>query len=364
MTDATQPGSASGSRFEQTFRLSGIASFEYQPDWLRDAEGLHGEFRWCGARFGIDGISGVAGLTKLLSAVATPDLQIVLRLLGFDRSPDSTRHGEFRVSAPEENVIDLACETRIEFDIDGRVVTVSGVLKDVTARRRVLGGMAHEMNNLLQPVALLGRDMLDRNLVAAEGVSQLEIVLECCRKASRIVGDVLAIAHRARRRGVVLNARRLLVACMELIRLSVPTDVSVVLRASEDALTIFVDRIAFTSVLLGLAANAAAAMDGRGELVIALDETRQAGGDRFARFRVIDSGCGMDEATLARAFEPFFTTRPVGQGPGLGLSVAQALMTDMRGGIAIESAPGTGTTVTVIVPVHEGEPANGIDPVD
>ena len=72
----------------------------------------------------------------------------------------------------------------------------------------------------------------------------------------------------------------------------------------------------------------------------------------------------MDQAILARAFEPFFTTRPVGQGTGLGLSVAQALVTEMRGTISLQSAPCAGTTATVLLPGHEGGPHNGIDSAD
>jgi signal transduction histidine kinase len=350
---ATHPARASRSRFEQTLRLAGIALFEYRPDWTRDADGLHGEFSWCGARYGIVGIAGPAGLARLLSAVAASDLRILLHALGFDLSRESARQVEFRVSAPNRDVIDLACEVQLEFGVNSRASVVSGVLKDVTERRRVLGRMANEISNLVQPVAPLGRDMLNLGLVTAEGVSQLEIVLEYCRKAGRIAGDVRAFARRARRRGVVMDMRQLLEACMDVVRVSVPADVSVVLRAPAGELTIFVDRIAFTTMLLSLAVNAAAAMDGRGELVLALDETRQSGGARFARLRVIDPGCGMDQATLSRAFEPFFTTRPAGLGSGLGLSVAQALVTEMCGAIAIESAPAMGTTVTVTVPVHE-----------
>ena len=98
MVDATQPEHTSRSRFKQTLQLSGIALFEYQPDWARDADGLRGEFRWCGARFGIDGIAGAAGLMKLLPAVIAPDREILLHVLGFDRSRDNARRGEFRVS--------------------------------------------------------------------------------------------------------------------------------------------------------------------------------------------------------------------------------------------------------------------------
>ena len=353
IASATHPTRASRSRFERTLQLAGIALFEYRPDWTRDADGLHGEFSWCGARYGIVGIAGPAGLARLLSAVAASDLRILLHALGFDLSPESARQVEFRVSAPNRDVVDLACEVQLEFDVNGRASVVSGVLNDVTERRRVLGRMANEINNLVQPVALLGRDMLNLRLVTAEGVSQLEIVLEYCRKAGRIAGDVLAFARRARRRGVVMDMRQLLEACMDVVRVSVPADVSVVLRVPAGELAIFVDRIAFTTMLLSLATNAAAAMDGRGELVLALDETRQSGGARFARLRVIDSGCGMDQATLGHAFEPFFTTRPAGLGSGLGLSVAQALVTEMCGTIAIESVAASGATVTVTVPLHE-----------
>ena len=138
----------------------------------------------------------------------------------------------------------------------------------------------------------------------------------------------------------------------------------IVVHATEPAPAIFVDHAAFITVLLNLATNGAAAMDGSGELVIALDTTQRLDGHRFVRLRITDSGCGMDRATLARAFEPFFTARPVGQGIGLGLSVVQALVTEMRGTITLESAAGAGTTATVLLPVHEGEPHNGVDSAD
>ncbi len=358
---------AGRSRLERTLQQARIAFFEYQPDWALDPRGLRGELDWCGARFGIDGFDGAAALGTLLLAVVESDRQTLLQVLWLDRGldrPDGTGSGEFRVKPRDGGTIDLVCDAQIDLDADGRVGTVSGVLRDITDRRRVLGGMAHEMNNLLQPVALLGRDMLDRELVLAEGVSQLEIVLECCRSAGRIVGDVLAVSHRARHRGMVANARQLLDECRRLVGLTLPKDVTIVVLAAERAPAIFVDRAAFITVLLNLATNGAAAMDGSGELVIALDTTQRLDGRHFVRLRIIDSGCGMDRVTLARAFEPFFTARPVGQGTGLGLSVAQALVTEMRGTITLESAPGAGTTVTVLLPVHEGEPPNGVDSAD
>jgi signal transduction histidine kinase len=359
----TPCGRASWARLDRTLQRARVALVEYQPDWARDPGGMLGKLHWRGARFGIDGLDGVGGLAKLLLAVAEPDRQILLGVLGLDGSHGASS-GEFRVGRPDGGSIDLFCDAQIDCDSDGRVGAVSGVLKDITDRRRVLGGMAHEINNLLQPVALLGRDMLDRDLVAGEGVFQLELVLECCRKAGGIIGDVLALSHRRRRRGTVSNACHLLDQSRRLVRVTLPKGVTVVTRATEDAPAIFVDHAAFTTVLSNLATNGADAMDGRGELAIALDTMQRPDGKRFARVRIVDSGRGMDRATLDRAFEPFFTTKSVGLGVGLGLSVAQALVTEMRGTITLESAPGAGTTVTVLVPAHEGGPDDGVDSVN
>ncbi len=359
----TPRGRASRARLDLTLQRARIAVFEYQPDWSRDPGGMLGKLHWRGARFDIDGIDGDGGLAKLMLAVAEPDRQTLLCILGLD-GPHGASSGEFRVGRTGGGSIDLFCDAQIDCDADGRVGAVSGVLKDITDRRRVLGGMAHEINNLLQPVVLLGRDMLDRELVAGEGVSQLQLVLECCQKAGRIIGDVLALSRRQRRRGTVANAWRLLDQWRRPVRLTLPEGVTVVTHATEDAPGIFVDHAAFTTVLSNLAANGADAMDGRGDLVIALDTTQRPGCKRFARLRIIDSGCGMDRTTLDRAFEPFFTTKTVGLGVGLGLSVAQALVTEMRGTITLESSPGAGTTVTVLIPAHEGGSDHGVDSVD
>jgi signal transduction histidine kinase len=128
-----------------------------------------------------------------------------------------------------------------------------------------------------------------------------------------------------------------------------------------------IDRTVFTQILLNLATNGAAAMAGRGELKIWLNEAAHASGDGVARqtraacLRVIDTGCGMTKATLDRAFEPFFTTKPVGQGTGLGLPVVYGLVREMGGTIGLDSEPGAGTTVTIVIPGHHGGADNGSD---
>jgi signal transduction histidine kinase len=108
-------------------------------------------------------------------------------------------------------------------------------------------------------------------------------------------------------------------------------------------------------------------MKGEGELVIVLEEELRGAADAaslpqcFVRLQVIDTGCGMDRATLDRVYEPFFTTKPVGEGTGLGLSVVYGLVREIGATITIESEPGRGTTVTILIPGHDGENDNGVD---
>jgi signal transduction histidine kinase len=118
-----------------------------------------------------------------------------------------------------------------------------------------------------------------------------------------------------------------------------------------------INRTTFVQILLNLSTNAAAAMNGEGTLTVVLDEAPAEPGELivpertgFIRLRVTDTGCGMSRETLERAFEPFFTTKGVGQGTGLGLPVVFGLVEEMGGVIRLESVPGHGTTVTILMP--------------
>jgi signal transduction histidine kinase len=352
-------------RLRHTLQQTRIALFDYQPDWGTDSGGLRGKLHWSGARFGIDDIDGGGGLANLLLAVAERDRHTLLCVLGLAR-PHRDGGGEFRATASDGAPLDLFCHAQVQADTDGRVEAVSGVVRDVTERRRMLGGLAHEIGNLLQPVVMLSEDMLDRKLAVGEGVGHLNIVLDCCLKAKVILGSLLAYSRRVRTRATTANARVLLDECLGLVGKALPQGVTMVVRAGDwpHDLDISVDRTGFTQVVLNLAHNAAAAMNGGGEVVIALDRVSGPDATPCVALRVIDSGCGMDQATAKRAFEPFFTTKPVGQGTGLGLPLVQALVTEMRGTVTLESTQGAGTTVTVLIPIHQGVRHDGGDSAD
>jgi signal transduction histidine kinase len=120
---------------------------------------------------------------------------------------------------------------------------------------------------------------------------------------------------------------------------------------NSDGAVVHVDPGQMEQALLNLVLNAREAMPQRGDLTIA---SRRAAPEGPVLITVRDTGVGMDGETLKRAFEPFFTTKPPDKGGGLGLPVVHGIVTAHGGTVAIESAPGKGTTVTISLPLARG----------
>jgi len=254
---------------------------------------------------------------------------------------------------------------------DGGVVACIGLQSDITleaqrrdatgqqrekmaALGRAMGGIAHEINNMLQPVSLLVQDTIDNDRMSAEGIKHMGIVLDCTRNARNIIGDILAFSRPACRSGEFHEAAHILEEILPLAIQGLAKGITVSLRIGCPTGLVEISRTKFSQILVNLVSNAVSAMDGVGALTIQLDEDvlpsltmpRKA-----ARLRITDTGCGMDATTQDRAFEPFFTTKGIGQGTGLGLPLVYTLVQELGGIIALESVPGDGTTVTILIPI-------------
>ena len=233
---------------------------------------------------------------------------------------------------------------------------------------RTMGGIAHEINNMLQPITLLVQEVIDEDLVVGEGKQHLDIVLDCNKKARQIIGDMLAFSRPTVSTREIHDPVALLHDSLPIVRQAIPPGLLLSVRVEGRPPLVRINRTTFVQILLNLAVNAAAAMDGQGELTITLEEDVRGFAEvgigqqtSFVRLQVIDKGCGMDKATLDRAFEPFFTTKPVGQGTGLGLPVVYGLVREVGATIALASEPGCGTTVTILIPGKDEEMDNSSD---
>jgi signal transduction histidine kinase len=258
-------------------------------------------------------------------------------------------------------------------DAEGAPSRVAGVVVDITKPREMelrmrqgekmqaigllAGGVAHNFNNLLTVV--LGNLELASSRVDAS--SRAGILLgnasEAARKSAAIAGQLLAFARLQPLNPKPVDAAGLLDGIVSLLRNALPSSVTVVLDMAPDLGTILIDPVDLELALLNLAINARDAMPGGGRLVLHAfnqairDDDRLGIDGDFLVLEVRDSGEGMSAETRSNVFKPFFTTKPVGQGTGLGLSQVYGFVHQSGGAVDIESVLGQGTCVRLYLPL-------------
>jgi signal transduction histidine kinase len=218
----------------------------------------------------------------------------------------------------------------------------------LAALGRLTGGIAHDFNNLLgvlqQAVGLLAhRESVAGDAAATDLVQQ-------ARQASQICADItsqlLSFARQQNLQPEALEVDRYLRDVLPLLERAAGTAITVRVETPEPAPVAWVDPRQLTAALLNLTTNARDALSGGGTITVRAVPD----GNRRVRVDVIDEGCGMPPEVLARAIEPFYSTKKVGHGSGLGLSMVQGFATQSGGTLAIASSPGRGTTVSLWLP--------------
>ncbi|MFL6588088.1 MAG: sensor histidine kinase [Luteimonas sp.] len=221
----------------------------------------------------------------------------------------------------------------------------------VEAIGRMSSGIAHDFNHLL--ALMLGYLERAQDTAAPdvrnEALTALGATLQ---RASATTGQLLQFARDDPRRVAHFDAIEAIRNAAPLLRQALGARIPLSLSLPDAPCRIEFDPAQFPLMLLNLAANAAQAMPHGGRLGI----TAACRGHAL-RISVRDSGHGMSDDVRARAIEPFFTTRPPGQGTGLGLSAVDGMVRDAGGALALESAPGAGTAVHITLPVHVDSPS-------
>jgi signal transduction histidine kinase/CheY-like chemotaxis protein len=229
------------------------------------------------------------------------------------------------------------------------------------------GGIAHDFNNILAAIlgnTALARESLDPGHPAEPHLGQ---VLQAGAHARSLVQQIVAFSRRQPLARVAQPLAPLLQSSVRLLRATLPVAVELKVQAADHPVWAQVDANQLQQVLMNLCTNAWHALAGNsGRIELGLDEVwvdaqmaASIGGlgpGPHARLWVSDNGCGMDEAALARIFEPFYTTKPVGQGTGLGLSVVHGIVSAHEGAITVASRPGEGSRFDLYFPLVAAMP--------
>lgn len=293
----------------------------------------------------------------------------------------------FRIGDPEAQRVailfnDISTRRAVEQDLRELTASLEHRVEAATAERetalaklheaqkletlgQLTGGVAHDFNNLLTPITGVLDLLNQRYGVQDERAGRLiGGALESAERARLLVQRLLGFARRQALQTRSVDLAGLLDGMRDLIASSIGASVELHLRIDPALPPTLVDPNQLELALLNLCVNARDAMPGGGMLTLAaepaalgLGEVPQVTPGLYVRISVIDTGTGMDEATLTRAIEPFYSTKEVGKGTGLGLSMVHGLASQLGGGFRLSSSPGEGTRVDLWLPVASGQPA-------
>jgi two-component system, cell cycle sensor histidine kinase and response regulator CckA len=234
------------------------------------------------------------------------------------------------------------------------------------------GGIAHDFNNILS--AILGNVELAKQDTAADATSlvSLQEIDKAGRRARDLVRQILTFSRNEPPKRTPLQLAELMEEATRLVKVALPPTVELRLVTPANLPSVLADATQVEQALLNLCTNGILALGTKkGSVTLTLSEklvespqSEQLGliPGHYVTVGVQDTGSGMSEATMQRVFEPFFTTRQVGQGTGLGLSVVHGIMQTHLGAIDVQSTPGEGSLFTLYFPATEQMPLEAEEP--
>lgn len=265
-------------------------------------------------------------------------------------------------------------------DDHGKIVSVLCSGEDLSEKRKLqdqltqsqkmesigslAGGIAHEFNNILT-IIIINNEMNMRELSELSPARRRAKRIEVAGMRGRdVVKQLLTFSRQDTPTQQITDMRSLVQGAMELIRSSTPTNIEIQLDIAKKIYPIFANGTQINQVIINLCRNAIDAMPDIGG-VLRVELLNEIVEDSFvrphpslepgnyAKLVVNDNGTGMDEKTLERVFEPYYTTKPIGKGTGIGLAIVHGIIKRHKGFIDVHSQLGRGTTFTLFFPAYE-----------
>lgn len=265
-------------------------------------------------------------------------------------------------------------------DEDGIFRGYRGIDRDISERRNLeaqlrhmqkmeamgtlAGGIAHDFNNIL--AVLLGyAEMLKIDVAENDkGRRHLAEVVRAGQRAKNLVTQILSFSRVLEQEKYPLRLHQLVAEIERFLRATIPSTIEIVRQVDSEEDVILADPTQIHQVIMNLATNAAQAMNESGGRLtfristVQIDRTQSASvaPGNYVKLLVEDTGCGIAPEHVGRVFDPYFTTKPVGEGTGLGLSVVHGIVQSHDGAIRIINRPGRGTTFEVVFPQIDALP--------
>lgn len=290
--------------------------------------------------------------------------EVIPRIDGTKRNFDVIKVPVFEAGGSREGLVVLARDiTERKQAEEGRVRLESQLqqAQKMEAIGTLAGGIAHDFNNILSVILGYSEFIAQKTIRGSEIDDFVQQILGATKRASELVKQILTFSRKKETEKQPLHPHFIVKEAMKMLRATLPASISIEEDINPECGTILADPTNIHQIVINLCTNAKQAMaDDKGVLRVKLGYTeishegmpldQQVEPGKFVMFRVSDNGCGIDEDTLKKIFEPYFTTKKKGEGTGLGLSVVHGIVHDCNGFIKVTSKVGKGTDVSVYFP--------------
>ncbi len=270
-------------------------------------------------------------------------------------------------------------------DSDGKVYVYSGIVLDVTERKRaeekqkqlesnlrksrhlgsigtLAGGIAHDLDNILTPILGLAELGMLELIETKKRYEYFNEISQAAVQAKHLVSQILIFSRVQENTKTIVSVQAVIIEALKLLRPSIPPSITIVQYIDKNCRNILADSSQIHQVIINLCTNALQAMEKSGGLLTI--ELKEINSDTclqtehidlqaetyYLQLSISDTGTGMDDVTVERIFEPFFTSKPGNKGSGLGLAVVHGIITSFNGTISVETQQEKGSSFKVYLP--------------
>ena len=310
--------------------------------------------------------------------IEATDLQQIRKLQTEAEATMDSMETTFRIQHPIKGVVWVECQASPCRLADGQICW-HGTLTDITRRKmlearflqsekleaigRLAGGIAHDFNNMLTVIISACHVLeLQRSDQAAE-TENIDAIRQAALRAAALTKQLLAFSRQQPTLPQQLNLNAVITQAEVILQRLVGKSIQLNSDLADNLRLVFVDPSQVEQILVNLVINSRDAIEREGRIhIVTRNVTKISTGPsniasnltrEYVEFSVTDSGCGMSPETQAHVFEPFYTTKPIGKGTGLGLAVVHGIVTQNEGMIEVESAAQVGTTFRILLPAIE-----------
>jgi PAS domain S-box-containing protein len=373
-------------RSEEKFRT--VADFTYDWEYWVAPDGSYNYMSPSCERITGHRVEDFMQDPDLLGKITHPDdRETVLEHIHQDLSTDKVRSLFFRILATSGKERWIAHICQPVFSADGRHLGRRISNRDITKYRQaedekiklesqlrqaqkmeaigtLAGGIAHDFNNILTPIIMFS-EIAQRELTDDSPIRPfIDQVIKSSNRASELVKQILSISRQTERKPISMELSPIVKESLKLLRASLPATIEIQQDLNPESDWIMADPTEIYQVVMNLCTNAAHAMQDTGGVLgvrlknVTLDQKVSAFGldlnpGAYLSLAVRDSGHGISLEIIERIFEPYFTTKEMGEGTGLGLALVHSIARSCGGGIEVTSEPGKGTTFQVFFPALE-----------